>query len=744
MARRSKLGLLATGTVVAGVLGVSAAALPAAAQPAAVPSYNHIFVIVEENHGFSDVIGHPDIAPNLNSLASTFGLSTSYFGISHPSEPNYVALLGGSTFGVSSDDAYYTQSVDKPNLMSQMDGAGISWKAYLQGLPHPNYQGICYPANCNGSPDKDPLYASKHDGIQNYTTTRTTADWNSQVPIQQLSSDISANALPRFGYIVPTECDDQHGDPPFCLDGGNAGGADPQDNRLLQQGDQYLGQLVSSLTNAPFWAKGNNAIDITYDEGDDNAGCCDAGSSDPNGAGGGQVANVVITSHGPRHVQDSTPSNHYSLLSTIQQSFGLGCLENSCDTANVKPLLALFAVTGSKALGTGVINPTLQATPTPTPNEPPTHTTLTPSSGGWSVDPAASLGTGDNSLGAVAVTSPTDAWAVGNFLPDDPTSNQDATLTLAEHWNGSNWTVTPTPNIGPNFNTLFGVAGSAAHAWAVGLNLDSAFDDRALVETWDGSAWSVTSVPQPGSQRDILYSVAAESPTNVWAVGDQQGSDGLFQTLVLHFDGSTWRAVPAPDPGSGGNHLYGVTVSGGDVWAVGEQIGAGGFDSALIERFDGSSWHLVNSPAASGAAASTMLFSVTSGGGQVFAAGQSEGSQNGAAPFVEDLTTGGASVETLPEVPSKWSELWGIAADTDHVWAVGTFVDPVTDANNVIVMRRDGANGWHLVGAPDPGAADGGSQILGGIASAAGLTIAGGSYDTGGSRLPLIEANTAG
>ncbi len=92
-------------------------------------------------------------------------------------------------------------------------------------------------------------------------------------------------------------------------------------------GDAYLGQLVSEITHASFWAKGNNAIAITYDNGDNSAGCCDASP------GGGQIATIVITSHGPRGVQDSSPANHYSLLSSIQHALGLGCLQFTCDTS---------------------------------------------------------------------------------------------------------------------------------------------------------------------------------------------------------------------------------------------------------------------------------------------------------------------------------------------------------------------------------------------------------------------------
>ena len=157
--------------VVSTCLGVALAAIVLLTGPitparaAGVPAYDHIMVVVEENHGFADVIGNP-AAPNLNYLANRFGLATNYFGVSHPSEPNYVAMLGGSTFGVSDDNPYYVNKVNAPSLVSQMDAAGISWKAYLQSLPHPGYEGICYPAKCNGVPDIDPLYVSKHVGHQ--------------------------------------------------------------------------------------------------------------------------------------------------------------------------------------------------------------------------------------------------------------------------------------------------------------------------------------------------------------------------------------------------------------------------------------------------------------------------------------------------------------------------------------------------------------------------------------------------
>ncbi len=177
--------------------GAGLAPANASPRPPTAAHYDHVFVIVEENHSFNDAIGSP-AAPNLNALASTYGIATHYFGITHPSEPNYVALLGGSPFTVNSDNAYYVQRVAAPSLISELDRAHVSWKAYLQGVPHPGYQGICYPANCNGEPDKDPLYVSKHDGIQNFTTSLNAADWSRQVSVGQLGRDLRSGNVPAF------------------------------------------------------------------------------------------------------------------------------------------------------------------------------------------------------------------------------------------------------------------------------------------------------------------------------------------------------------------------------------------------------------------------------------------------------------------------------------------------------------------------------------------------------------------
>lgn len=126
LSRLASSGLIAAGL---SLFGVAAGSGPA--QAAKAPALSHVFVIMEENNGNHDVIGNP-AAPNLNYLAETFGVETDYFGVSpDSSESNYVGLLGGSTHGITSDDAYWKNQVNAPSLISQLDQAKVSWKAYL-------------------------------------------------------------------------------------------------------------------------------------------------------------------------------------------------------------------------------------------------------------------------------------------------------------------------------------------------------------------------------------------------------------------------------------------------------------------------------------------------------------------------------------------------------------------------------------------------------------------------------------
>src|SRR5215470_15298157 len=283
-----------------GACGLLVVTSPALA--ATFPQYDHVFLIIEENEGFNQIIGNK-FAPILNALAANYGLATNYTGVADPSEPNYVAMLGGDTFGISSDDPYWFpgQSVNAENLMSQLEAASKTWKGYFQGMPYPGYRGFSYPDKSNGIPDSDTQYVSKHNGIVNFTNMQT-----------------------------PDECHDSHGAPPWCVDSSPINSV--QQSFLIAQMDAFVGEIVNAITSSSTWSTGNNAIVITFDEG---------------AFAKSQIVTVVITNHGPRGVTDNTSFNHFSLLASLQQTFGLGCLLNSC-TAN--PMTNLFAITGSTGI----------------------------------------------------------------------------------------------------------------------------------------------------------------------------------------------------------------------------------------------------------------------------------------------------------------------------------------------------------------------------------------------------------
>jgi phosphatidylinositol-3-phosphatase len=361
--------LLTLGAVLL-ALAASDAGAPAAGGPTpddlAVPRYAHVFVIMDENKSFERIDGGAD-APALTRLAQTYGAATRFYGEVHPSEANYVALLGGSTFGIHDDDAYYckpgatqaschgakspgyaSHTIDAPHLGTQLEAAGLSWKGYYQSIPA---------AGSGAVVGSDPvldgrdarngllLYASKHSGFLNFASVQNDRNRAQHlVGFDVLQGDLAAGTLSNFALIIPNVCDDMHGsaDPgtPADCRYENPGG-------LIRRGDAAAGKLVDEITASKVWrSRENAAIVITFDE-DDGAGrggCCGVTPNAPSNFGGGHIATIVITNNGPRGVEDATPYNHYSLLRTIEDAFGihdyLGLAAASDE--GVKPMLPLF------------------------------------------------------------------------------------------------------------------------------------------------------------------------------------------------------------------------------------------------------------------------------------------------------------------------------------------------------------------------------------------------------------------
>jgi hypothetical protein len=330
-----------------------------------VPRYDHVFVIIEENKDYAQILDSA-AAPNIAGLASQYGDATQFYAEVHPSEANYVALLGGDTFGIHDDDAYYCKAgserpqcdgakavgyadhtVHSLHLGDQLLAAGLSWKGYYESLPKPG-AGDVVAGDPHGT-RKTALYASKHSGFMNFADVQDDPKRAERiVGFDQLSHDLAAGTLPAFALIVHNQCNDMHGlsgdvVPSDCL-GANR-------TALIRRGDAFAGDLVRRIEATPTWARrGNVAIVLTFDEGSGRSreGCCGVTPEAASNFGGGHIPTLVITHHGPRGLQDATPYSHYSLLRTLEDSFGITAhLGHAADSDHgVAPMAKLFASGG--------------------------------------------------------------------------------------------------------------------------------------------------------------------------------------------------------------------------------------------------------------------------------------------------------------------------------------------------------------------------------------------------------------
>ena len=224
---------------------------------------------------------------------------------------------------------------------------------------------------------------------------------------------------------------------------------------------------------------------------------------------------------------------------------------------------------------------------------------------GWSVVPAIDPPSApDPEFIGMSAAAPDDIWAVGT------TNGSDAGQTLAEHWNGVRWIKTASVNPADASDpTLFAVAAVAPNdVWAAGTTNGSDVG-TTLIEHWNGVRWSVVTPPATPSAADpYITGLAALGPNDVWAVGTTSGQ-APRQTLVEHWNGSSWSVVPSANTNDSG-HLYQVrALSATDIWAVGSD------GSPLVEHWNGTSWALIPgpSPAGSGSSALEALAAISAG-----------------------------------------------------------------------------------------------------------------------------------
>ncbi|HEX8919325.1 MAG TPA: alkaline phosphatase family protein [Chloroflexota bacterium] len=317
---------------------------------AATPAFSHVYVVMLENTNYEDVIGNTADAPYINSLAQTEGFAANYYGVTHPSLPNYIAATAGDFFGTHSDSP--TQTFKATNIVDQLESKGYTWAAYMQDMPSVGFTGAQYPANGSG------LYVIKHNPFQLFTDVSGNATREQHIkPADQLAADLATGSAPNFVWISPDQCHDMHGvSPPSATAYGLPWCGYPPNfapnHALIQQGDAYVKQLVATIMGSKAWTA-DSAIVVTWDENESSGlstpnrgyasstGCCGS----PTGEGGGRVPAIVVTS-AANHIVSLRPYNHYSLLLTVENNFGLGCLANTCNTA-VTPMTDLFTGTGT-------------------------------------------------------------------------------------------------------------------------------------------------------------------------------------------------------------------------------------------------------------------------------------------------------------------------------------------------------------------------------------------------------------
>ena len=215
----------------------------------------------------------------------------------------------------------------------------------------------------------------------------------------------------------------------------------------------------------------------------------------------------------------------------------------------------------------------------------------------WTITPSPNTGVSDNVLNGVSGNASSDVWQVGFY------TFGTEKRTLIEHWDGAEWSIVPSPNTNKRLNVLNGVDTiSPSNTWAVGYATSGGIDQTTLVLHWDGTAWSIVPSPSPGTfGLNTLYAVAGNSANDVWAVGSFTNIGEFAQTLTLHWDGTSWQLIPSANVAGSNNELYGVVALGpNNVWAVGYWGNAATGFSTLIEHWNGSTWTIVSSPIAQG------------------------------------------------------------------------------------------------------------------------------------------------
>jgi phosphatidylinositol-3-phosphatase len=268
-----------------------------------IPQFSHVFVVLEENHSFSDVIGNADM-PYLNGLASANSLATQYYADAHPSLPNYFELTvgeGTSITGTSGDS--YSGVVTQDNVVRALTAAGKTWKSYAESLPSTGYLG-----------GDTGAYLQHHNPVVYFSDVQQNSlQAENVVPFGQLATDIANDALPDYGFIVPNVNDDAHNCPagmPTCTD-----------TQKLAAADQWLSANIAPLLASSAFQ--NSLLIIVFDEAEDS----------DTAHGGGHVPAILVSPLVHSGYQSTTLYQHESTLRLMMEALGATDLPGAAATA---------------------------------------------------------------------------------------------------------------------------------------------------------------------------------------------------------------------------------------------------------------------------------------------------------------------------------------------------------------------------------------------------------------------------
>ncbi|MDP9160021.1 MAG: alkaline phosphatase family protein [Acidobacteriota bacterium] len=265
------------------------ATTPTPAASSSIPQFAHVFLIVEENHSYSDVVGNPGM-PYFNSLIAKYGLATQYFANTHPSLPNYFMLTTGAT--IAQDDTF-SATVSQDNVIRALIGGGKTWKCYAESLPSAGYLG----------PNVAP-YIRDHNPCTYFSDViNSSTQARSIVPFTHFAADTANATLPDYGLIIPNLQNDAHDCPP--------GVSSCNDSQKLANTDLWLKNNLQPFLSSSAFA--NSLVILTFDEG----------QPTDLAHGGGQVSTIIISPKSKVGYKSTTFFQHESTLRLMMKVLGV-------------------------------------------------------------------------------------------------------------------------------------------------------------------------------------------------------------------------------------------------------------------------------------------------------------------------------------------------------------------------------------------------------------------------------------